>query len=65
MIKNVEESYTRKNPDGTYRAWAEKIGTFRIEAQGMGVFLFGDLINRLGRYEALGPVSELEKKLKK
>ena len=42
---------TVKNPDGTYRIWMERAGTFRLESQMDSVFAYGDLVNKLGRYE--------------
>lgn len=46
-----KERLTVKNPDGTYRIWMERAGTFRLESQMDSVFAYGDLINKLGRYE--------------
>lgn len=45
------ERLTVKNPDGTYRIWMERAGTFRLESQMDSVFAYGDLVNKLGRYE--------------
>lgn len=54
---------TRLNPDGkTYRAWADQIGTFRMESQGGEVFLFGDLINKLGEMEDREELAKRNKK---
>lgn len=53
---------TRKNPNnGTYRVWLDKAGTLRIEGQGGNVYAFGDIIDRLGKYEDIAPLEELEK----
>ena len=46
-----KERLTVKNPDGTYRIWMERAGTFRLESQMDSVFAYGDLVNKLGRYE--------------
>lgn len=42
---------TVRNPDGTYRVWMDHAGEFRMSTQGGEVFAFGDMINKLGRYE--------------
>lgn len=58
----MQDRMTRRNPNnGTYRVWLDKAGTFRIESQGGVVFAFGDLVDRLGRYEDIAPLEELEK----
>lgn len=55
------QRYTHKNPDGkTYRAPAERLGEIRMLQVGGSIALYGDLINRLGRYEDLLTVEEAE-----
>lgn len=49
--KMGKERLTVKNPDGTYRIWMDRAGTFRLEAQMNSIFAYGDLVNKLGRYE--------------
>lgn len=46
-----KERLTVKNPDGTYRIWLDRAGTFRLESQMNSVFAYGDLVDKLGRYE--------------
>lgn len=55
----AKERLTVKNPDGTYRIWMDHAGTFRLESQMNSVFAYGDLVDKLGRYE------DLEEKTKK
>lgn len=57
--KMIKERLTVKNPDGTYRIWMDHAGTFRLESQMNSVFAYGDLVDKLGRYE------DLEEKTKK
>ncbi len=52
--------YTQKNPNGTFRAPIERLGEFRILQSGPSIALFGDMINRLGRYEAALTIEEAE-----
>lgn len=46
-----KERLAVKNPDGTYRIWMDRAGTFRLEAQMNSIFVYGDLVNKLGWYE--------------
>lgn len=46
-----KERLTVKNPDGTYRIWMDHAGSFRMESQMGAVYAFGDLVNKLGKYE--------------
>jgi hypothetical protein len=57
--KMIKERLTVKNPDGSYRIWMDRAGTFRLESQMNSVFAYGDLVDKLGRYE------DLEEKTKK
>ena len=57
--KMIKERLTVKNPDGSYRIWMDRAGTFRLESQMNSVFAYGDLVDKLGRYE------KLEEKTKK
>lgn len=52
--------YTQKNPNGTFRAPIERLGEFRILQSGSSIALFGDMINRLGQYEAALTIEEAE-----
>ena len=53
--------YTHRNPDGvTYRAPVERLGEFRILQVGGSMALFGDIIDRLGRYESALTIEEAE-----
>lgn len=45
------ERMTRRNPDGTYRIWMDQAGDFQMKTQGGEVYAFGDLVNKLGKYE--------------
>ena len=54
-----KERLTVKNPDGSYRIWMDRAGTFRLESQMNSVFAYADLVDKLGRYE------DLEEKTKK
>lgn len=49
----VKERLTVKNPDGSYRIWMDRAGTFRLESQMNSVFAYGDLVDKLGKYEDL------------
>ena len=45
--------YTHRNPDGaTFRAPVERLGEFRMLQVGGSIAIFGDMIDRLGRYES-------------
>lgn len=53
--------FTQRNPDGkTFRAPAERLGEFRMLQVGGSIALYGDVIDRLGRYEAALSVEEAE-----
>lgn len=53
--------YTQKNHDGeTFRIPIERFGEFRIDKYGLSQAMFGDIVNRLGRYEAALTVEEAE-----
>lgn len=53
--------YTHRNPDGeTFRAPVERLGEFRMLQVGGSIAIFGDMIDRLGRYEAALTVEEAE-----
>ncbi len=55
---------TIKNPNGkTYRLPASRAGENRMEQQQEMIVFYGDLVNLLGRYEDLGPIEELERKI--
>lgn len=48
--------YTMNNQNGSFRVPVERLGEFRILQTGHNMALFGDIIDRLGRYEqALTP----------
>lgn len=53
---------TVKNPDGTYRIWMDQAGSFRLESQMNSIFAYGDLVNKLGRYEDQDEEKEKHKK---
>lgn len=57
--------YTMKNPGGrkTYRIWMDKAGDNSFQSQGNGLFMFGDIVNRLGELEDM--FEESEKRSKK
>ena len=46
-----KERLTVKNPDGTYRIWMERAGTFRLESQMDSDFCVWRPGQQLGRYE--------------
>ena len=53
--------YTHRNPDGeTFRAPVERLGEFRMLQVGGSIAIFGDMIDRLGRYESALTVEEAE-----
>ena len=53
--------YTQKNPNGeTFRIPVERFGDFEIKQFGPTVAMFGDIVNRLGRYEAALTIEEVE-----
>lgn len=52
--------YTQKNPNGTFRAPVERMGEFRMLQIGGSIALYGDLVNRLGRYEEILSIEEAE-----
>ena len=53
--------YTQKNHDGeTFRIPIERFGEFRIDKCGFSQAMFGDIANRLGRYEAALTIEEAE-----
>ncbi len=54
----MEKRYTRRNPNGSYRIPAEGMGKFRIEQHGISLALHGDLVDKLGEYEALLSLQE-------
>lgn len=54
-------NYTQKNPSGeSFRIPVERFGDFEIKQFGPTVAMFGDIVNRLGRYEAALTVEEAE-----
>lgn len=53
--------FTHKNPDGSFRAPLEWIGEFRLNQCGSSLAVYGDLVNRLGQYEDLISLEELQK----
>lgn len=59
----MQKRLTRKNPNvNTYRLPLMTNSGFRAENQGGQLTLFGDLVDKLGRYEDLGEPEELTKK---
>lgn len=54
----VGERFTIKNPDGSFRIPAERLGEFRIEQSGMFIAMFGDMVDKLGNYEELISLKE-------
>lgn len=46
--------FTRKNPNGTYRIPLNTDHEIRILSDRMNVALHGDIVDRLGAYEATG-----------
>lgn len=65
MAKRLTIPNHRVNPmqDVTYHTpmhWVEK---FRMETFGSGTYLYGELVDKLGRYEDLGTPEELAKRL--
>ncbi len=62
-ISGKDRNYTRINPDGvTYRIPVTLTGiTFTLSTDNIGTSLFGDIANRLGRYENCGlTIEEIE-----
>lgn len=52
---------TRPNKGGTYRIPMTVVGEFRFLSHGDTQAIFGDVADRLGRYEKLGEPEELER----
>ena len=53
---------THKNPDGTtYRVPLSDAGEFRVMHGRTNAAVFGDIVNRLGRYEDLITIEEAER----
>lgn len=53
---------THKNPDGTtYRVPLADAGEFRVMHGRTNAAVFGDIVNRLGRYEDLMTIEEAER----
>lgn len=42
----------------TYRIPSERFGEFSIKSQGMFTAMFGDVVDKLGRYEDIGTPEE-------
>ena len=60
------ERMTIANPGGAkYRASIERVGSFRIEANGLSIAIMGDLVDRLGAYEDIGLTPEEIRKMLK
>ena len=61
--------FTKENPHAhpmqkqTYRVPMHWVEDFEMKSFGGQTYMFGDLVNKLGRYEDLGDIEELEKKL--
>lgn len=50
----VNKGFTRRNPDGRYRIPGRVLGEFRmLEANGE-IAIYGDCVDALGEWEALG-----------
>ena len=59
-MRHEPDRYTRRNPNGSFRAPAEHLGDFRILQCAGSIALYGDLVDRLGRYEELLTLEEAE-----
>lgn len=57
-VKN-HELHPAQKP--TYRIPIERFGNFEIKTTGFFTAMFGDMADRLGQYEDLGSVEELQK----
>lgn len=44
-----KERLTVKNPDGSYRIWMDRAGTFRLESQMNSVFAYGEFGGQAGK----------------
>lgn len=53
--------FTFKQSDGSFRAPIEWLGEFRMDQRGNSIAIYGDLVNRLGQYEDLISLEELQK----
>lgn len=57
----MNERFTQRNPNGeSFRIPVERFGNFEIKQFGPTVAMFGDIVDRLGRYEAALTVEETE-----
>lgn len=57
----MEKRFTRRNPNGSFRIPVESIGIFRIEQTGRSIAVFGDVANKLGKYEELITLEDAKK----
>lgn len=63
--------YTTQNPrthisqDVTYKVPSARVDEIRMNSFNGNVYMFGDMINKLGKYEDLGEPEELARKLGK
>lgn len=56
------ETFTRANPDGkSFRIPIERCGEFRILQSGNSIAMFGDIVDKLGRYEKAISLAEAER----
>lgn len=64
-MRKERHRMTIKNPSGSYRAPISRSGGIRMEYQQDQTVFFGELIDKLGRYEELGEPEDLEKLIRK
>lgn len=56
------DRFTHINPNGqTYRVPVERIGEFRIDQCGSSIAMFGDMVDKLGRYEDYLTIEEAKR----
>lgn len=62
-MKRLTNQNHSTNPGAkpTYRIPVERFGEFSIKSHGMFTAMFGDIADKLGQYEDLGTVEELQR----
>lgn len=61
--------FTKENPNNhpmqktTYHIPMSRVETFEIKTFGSNTYMYGEMVNKLGKYEDLGEPEEIAKKL--
>lgn len=65
----MAKRFTKKNPHNhpmqkpTYHVPMHWVENFEMKTFGSNTYMYGDLVNKLGKYEELGEPEEIAKKL--